>query len=217
MANLDCAAALQVCATRVAILDANGAPAPGLSEYVSDALILLSRTPNVATGDQFEVKNGCGSVCVTYEGDDTLKNLTLDMQLCTPDPELIDMLTGGSVFTHSGKTVGRQPRAVGASQAYSVSVEVWCRAILNGAQDTSHPWWRFVFPKTRWQDGAQTYQNQPVDNILTGKGEQNANWYDGPAHDWFNIADQPITSLWGYARDTAIPTTACGKSTIPAS
>jgi hypothetical protein len=177
-------------------------------------LILLTATPEIAVGDDFEQKNGCGSVCMTFKAPDTIKRLNMDMQLCTPDPELIAMLTGGTVFTRSGQSVGYQPTRVGVAQAYSVSVEAWCRNIVSGRQDG---WWRFVFPSTKWQVAARTLQNQPVDNLLTGQGEENPGWYDGPAHDWFTIADQPIESVYGYARDATMPDAACGVQTSIAS
>jgi hypothetical protein len=218
MTMIDCAGALQVCAMRVAKLNADGSPAVGANMmYIADTLILLTATPEIAAGDDFEQKNGCGAVGLTYKGDDTLKRLNMDMQLVTPNPELISLLTGGSLFTFGGNNVGHQPRRVGAVQPYSVSVEAWCRAIVSGTQATNKPWFRFVYPKTRWQEAPRTLQNQPIDNVLTGIGEENPAWYDGPAHDWFLIAQQEIDSLYGVARDSSIPTTACGLQTTVAS
>lgn len=208
MAGVDCAGAVQVCAMRVAELDPTGVPNPGTGHlYVSSALVQIESTPVYTEGAEMEQQNGCGDVCVTHKDCPKLKRYDLAMTICTPDPELVSMLAGGVLLTDGGLSRGWAAPQVGAGGCPNgVSVEAWAKAIVDGAIDATFPYWRFVWPRTKWTLGPTVLQNGIYAPTLTGTGEENPNWFDGPANDWIYDSDR----AFAYARDTAIPTTACG-------
>lgn len=219
-ANVDCAGSLQVVRMRVTKLSADGAPTVGAgNEIVTSSLIRLNAEPTITDGDEFEQKNGAGEVCVSYLGDDTLKRLALEMDICTPDPELISMLTGAPLIHNAGgDSVGFQFPEIGASvQGGFVSIEAWTRAIIDEVQDDTYPYFRWVFPKTRWRIGTNELANTILTPKLTGRGYGNDGWGNGPANDWDNIAEEDADRVLNVARDTtALPAAVCGVQAVPA-
>lgn len=221
-ANVDCAGSLQVVRMRVAKLAADGAPAVGAGNlYVTSSLIRISAEPTITEGEEFEQKNGAGDVCVSFLGDDTLKRLAMELDICTPDPELIAMLTGASLVHEDGgggDTVGFQFPAIGDSiQGGFVSIEAWTRAIVDDVQDDVYPYWRWVFPKTRWRLGTNELANAILTPRLVGRGYGNDTWGNGPANDWDNIALEDADRVLNVARDDlALPAAACSAQATPA-
>lgn len=213
MTQPDCAGSLQVCVMRLAKLDPTGVPMPGAGNlYVTDALIKLESKTILREGDDFEQPNGCGAVCVTYKDCDRLKRLDLSMELCTPDPQLKQMIAGGTLFdSNRGYAF---PEVGLATCPYGVSIEAWTKAVVNGTQASDYPWFRWVFPRTIWNaPGDFSLENAITGNVLTGHAEENPNWYNGPANDW------PYASarICQYHRETTIPATSCGAQTLVAS
>lgn len=214
MAN-DCLAQLQACAIRVARLEADGSPDPGASNlYTSDALVTLTVTPEIEEGDEFIVKNACGSACVNFKDCDRYKRFTLSMEICTPDPELHEILAGGTVLT-SGAAVGYAVPALGASDCPNgFSLELWTKRIdSSGAQDADFPWARWVLPRAYLVLGERTFENGPLGNTFTGYAIENPNWLDGPLNDWPVASTRAIQWL----PDTDIPEPSCGYDELVAS
>jgi len=209
----DCAASIQACATRVSILDDDGAPLAGSTNlYVTDSLVRLTATPEVTEGEDFEVKNACGSLCVTFKDCDRLKRMGFELEICVPDPELSAMLVGGTVLSVGG-AVGFAPAPVGSGCPPFVSLEVWTKRIIDGEQDATFPYWWWVFPRTTWQVAPRTFENAPMANVFTGFGTENTNWSDGPTNDWPTQSDR----LFQYMPSATIPTPACGFQSLVAS
>lgn len=216
----DCAASVQICALRIARLGADGVPAPGATNlYVTDVMASLGITPVVSDGEDIEEKNGCGTAIVDYVTPGTYRRLDIELTLLVPDPELTELIAGGSVLTLAGDTVGHQFPALRTTfNENGVSLEGWSKAILDGQLATTKPYWRWVLPKAnKWRIGQRELANGNVATVLTGEGYENDNWYDGPANDWYTLTDDDLTGPMGYVRDTGIPATACGYQTLAAS
>lgn len=214
MAN-DCLAQVQVCALRVGRLGSTGAPSVGASNiYVSDALVTLTVTPEIEEGDEFLQKNGCGSLCVNYKSHDQIKRLGVELTLCTPDPELHEILSGGTRLTN-GAAVGWAIEPLSNSTAPNgVSLEFWTRRILDdGSSDSTYPYGWWAMPRVYVKPGAKTFENGAQLSVFSGFATENANWGNGPANDW------PVPSIRSiqWIPTASIPTATCGYITSIAS
>lgn len=216
---IDCAGSVQMCRTRVARLDTDGQPLAGDGNlYVSDAVVRFAMTPEVTAGTDFESLNGCGEACVTFKDCDRIKRWNLEIEVCTPDPYLEELFAGGDLVTFGGEVVGYMPSNVGAQPCPDgVSLEMWSKAVVDGALASTKPYWRWVLPRTKWQFGARELSNTVLANPFTGFSEENDNWLDGPANDWFTIADQGVDRSWARARDSELPDATCGAVALVAS
>lgn len=99
----DHAASVTGVGLRVTKLDAAGAPIVGASNsFVTNAFMSMSWTPEYTEGDEVEEKGADGSICVYYKLPDTLKRVTFELAICSPDPELTEMLVGGTILQSTG-------------------------------------------------------------------------------------------------------------------
>ena len=230
MAVANYAASVQGVALRVSRLDAMGNPLVGDENvYVTKAFMRVSFTPEYEDGDEVTEKNAAGEVCVTYKSSDTLKRATMEIAVCDPDPELTELLTGGVLLkygavgyppadggtgaapgwptgvSYANATVGYAAVRVGESpNPNGVGVEVWSRAIRNGAMDTELPYYRWVFPKaTLRPSGDRVIENGLLANAFEGWSVGNIYFGTGPADDWYwpDATDRPFA----YARDHKQP------------
>jgi hypothetical protein len=202
--------------------------------YVTRAFMRVSFTPEYEEGDEVTEKNAAGEVCVTYKSNDTLKRATMELAICDPDPELTELLTGGvllrlpttgyppgdgdtgmapnwptkpdgSPVSYPNNTIGYASVKVNESpNPNGVGVEVWSRAIRDGAMDTELPYYRWVFPKaTLRPSGDRVIENGLLANAFEGWSVGNMYFGTGPADDWYwpDATDRPYL----YARDWQQP------------
>lgn len=192
-------------AIRLTRLSASGALVTGPSaSYVSKKFVSLGFTPEYETGDEFTTKAADGSVCVTWKAPDTLKRVTLSVALCDPDPEFTEMISGGTLLSSGGQSVGYKAPLVGVDATPNgVAIEVWSIANVNGRQAATNPYWHWVFPYTQMhQAGERAIQNDLLATSFEGWGVGNTGFGDGPAAPlWPFAADAPVA----YARTTTIP------------
>lgn len=177
---------LQACRLRVARLDDGGAPEEGETNlYVSDALIDIGVSVEVSEGAEIEQKNGCGEICVAFKDVDHIKRVGLSANLCRLDFELLEMLTGGSIATSGGDTIGYLLPATDDSPQ-PVSVEVWTKAWDRDQPAVDGPdtvYFQWVYPSTTWVPGTRTLENGALIFPVTGKGIANAGFGLGPGGD----------------------------------
>jgi hypothetical protein len=101
----DHAASVTGVALRVTRLDATGAPIVGASNsFVTNAFMSMGFTPEYTEGDEVEEKGADGGVCVYYKLPDTLKRVTFELAICAPDPELTEILVGGTILSTGGSS-----------------------------------------------------------------------------------------------------------------
>lgn len=222
-----CYTPLQLCGLRVAQLDASGAPDPGATNgYSTDAAISAGITLEFSAGDEFELKNGCGSVCATFEDCDKLKRAELSIDLCSLDAELLSLLVDGStLFTQSGDSIGWEAPPLSTPCPYGVSVELWAKAwnldnqalapYLGGATPS---YFRFFFPKVSFRPGDITLENEFARTPVVGKASPNPSMTDaGPFNDFPTGVSSVggITGLYGWFIDDAPPAAVCGFIEVP--
>lgn len=213
MAN-DCLPQVAACVIRVARLDGAGVPQPGASNlYVSDALTKLTRTPLYEDGDEIKQKNGCGAVCLDYKSAPSYLREDATLELCSPDPELMQMLIGGAVLT-SGVRVGQAGPPIGVISTAlqnGVSIELWAKRIRNGVVDATNPYAWYVFPKvTNIKLTNANHENAAHLPAFSLEMYENVNWFNGPLNDWPAASDR----TWQWLPWNTAPAPSCGYRTL---
>lgn len=210
----DGAASIYAVRTRVARLDATGAtPAGAASLYVSNALVRIEFTLEYETNEALTRKNGNGDLCVNVPEKRKVKQVTVSaFEVCTEDPELEELLAGGTILTSEGDTIGYAAPAVGVDPTPNgVSVEVWSRAIVGGVGATVNPYYHWAFPRLFLSRGSTALEEAPTAPVFTGYGLENPNWGNGPANDWEFDSER----VYQYVRTAALPTVTDGVAAVP--
>lgn len=203
-------------ALRVSALDASGAIVFNNPQtiYVLESFISVSFTPEYEEGDEFVQKTASGATCVNYKMPSTLKQITLELAVCNPDPELDWLFAGGTLLDETGTAVGyAAPKTGDLSEAdYGVAVEVWSRAIVDGKPDATRPYWHWVFPLVHLRpSGSRVVENGLMANTYDGYGIGNPSFGDGIANSW-PYAEETV-GPYAYARTAIAPPTGAGFAT----
>lgn len=216
MANEHCVGQAQGCAIRVTRLQANGRTQPGASSMiVSNAIVRFVSTPVYTDGTEIEQKNACGVVCINYKAPDSYKREDVELQICTHDPFLMEMLTDGASVLSDGTLRGYSGPSVGEVAGDGVSIEIWTKRITGGALDPDAPYAWHVWPKvTSLRPGARTFEDGPNMPTFTGQANENPNWVDGPLNDF----PEDSSKTYQWIETTTLPDTdVCGYQTVAVS
>jgi hypothetical protein len=201
MPTTDYAASIQGVGIRVTRLDEKGNLLTGdMDSYVTSAFIRVSFTPEYEDGEEITEKAADGTVCISYKAPDTLKRVNLELAVCTPDPELTNLMSGGLLLTDEKHSLGWASAQVGEDPSGNgVAVEVWSRAIDQGKPAGDKPYFHWVFPyvKTRLS-GDRVIENGLLATTFEGWGVGNLNFRAGIDGSWLwpAAADRPYM----YAR-----------------
>lgn len=202
---------------RVTRLGSTGTtPAGASNSAVTDAFIRVAYTPEYDAGDEVVVKNAQGVQCVAFKAADTVKQVSLQIALCNPEPEITELLGGGAVLLDGADPVGYSAPDVGEDpQPNGVGIEVWSDAIVDGVIDADLPYFHFVFPRAFTRaDGERALENGAMANVFSGWGKGNLNFGNGPD----NLGEFPAAASapYHYYR-TAIapPAAADGYVVVP--
>lgn len=89
--------------TRITKLAESGAPLVGANNaYVTDALVTVGLGLEYTDGEEIQQRNGAGRTCLYYRAPDTLTRGIIDgLQVCSPDPNILQFLIGGNVITRA--------------------------------------------------------------------------------------------------------------------
>lgn len=217
MAGHDGAGQVQACLLRISRLESNGVPDPGAHNlYTTDALVRLGIDFDILTGGELSQVNGSGIECVYYKADDEYRKLNLTLEICTPDPELIELLSGAAVSYDGADAIGFSLPKKGDPKPQDVGIEAWSRAVIDGTQAGTRPWWRTVLPKTlNWKFAGFAIENGVRTVVLNGNGYQNENFFDGPGNDIPAAVD--TESMYSQFRDDSLPSSHLGYQTTAAS
>lgn len=231
MAQIGLYGSIKLCVLRVARIDPTtcqfvetGVDA-NAEAVVSKAIVSLKSTPEYDTGQEYLQKNGCGDIVISVRDCDRLKRVNLEMELCLRDLELLELLTGGNLYSTDIGTVedpdvrniGLGRRGIGQSCPTPVSIEVWSKA-ADASGDCSanadFAWWRSVWPKAHLTLSDVELGNGVAMIKLNGFGEPNPNWGDGPFNDW--PADETLdpNEPEAFVLDTAPPTPGIGFASV---
>lgn len=218
MANT-CAGALAACALRITRLTSDGSPDAGADNlYVSDALVSLTATAVIEEGTEVSQKNACGSVLFSAVGDDSLTRFDISGTIALPDPELMEMITGGTRLAN-GAAVGYAVPAIGPLSALGVGIELWQKRIdvSTGDQESAYPWNWWLLPNVKnLRIGDLTWDENAFVVPFNGRAFGNGEWYDGPQADW-PFPTVASNRAIQYIPTTTIPTTVCGYASATGS
>lgn len=173
---------LMVRATKV---DACGIPVVGpCSVVTTDGLITASYSPEIAEGDEIEVKNAAGRICISSKDCPQLKWVNFEITLCGVDPDLFSLLSGyQTVLDWEGKSVGNR---IGEDIlcAGGVGLEIWSEVPGETCGASGLPsYGYFLIPWLKNMIiGDFEIQNGETTFTLTGRSEKGSGWGVGP-HD----------------------------------
>ena len=218
MSNQTCQQVLKLAAVRTGLLDAAGAPDPGTAHLYITKGILFGFTPKFPTRETFEQADGEGDTCGKFNGPPKAPDSAdLTQNLCTLDAEFLQMLLGGTLVTEAYDTTGYLAPTDDTVNTNGVFFEAWAYA-WNGRQRTlvgGNPgFWRFVFPKTTWEQGQIQVQNGFSVIPVTGVAEPNSGFGTGLADDPFPV--DVGESVYGYVLTDSVPTVQCGAQELAA-
>lgn len=224
MGNYDGAGSLFGLGMRVTRLDEAGAPLPGANNaYVTDSLVKLDVGLEYDEADEIVQKNGAGRICVSYKAPDSLKRGTIEeLQVCTPDPNLLSFCMGGEVIEDptapaGARAIGYKAPEVGVDpMPNGVGVEVWTRAVIGGAYAGTLPYFQWIIPRAflRPSSGMTISGEDAMVPEFGGFSTQSTGWGEGPDGLLDNdvlVADR----VWQYLRVAQLPDLDPAFITIP--
>jgi hypothetical protein len=209
-----CASSILACGLRATLLDTDGNVASGSDNYyVTDKMIQLQFTPEIAVGSDREVKSGCDCVIVTAKFPDLLKRFNFELQIGQLESGLVSLLTGAALIESGGFEIGWDwpvNLACGDTPPPKVALEIWSDVWEVDHQNEVLPYWHWIWPATHWQFGQSTLNSDVMIPVLTGFSEANPVWAHGPFGDSHVVGD--LGSV--YQTATAPPAAVCGLQTV---
>jgi hypothetical protein len=168
------------------------APAATCAFIVSKGFVSVAYSPEIASGDDLELKNANGDICVSASGCDTLKWINLTLSLCNVDPDILNFVTGSPVVLDaSGDSVGNRIQT-GEACKTNFALEVWTDipgAVCGttGAKQYGY----FLAPCIGAGIlGDWTVENDVMNLQLTAKARAGSGWGVGP----WNVVDSALTT-----------------------
>jgi hypothetical protein len=183
--------------------------------YVSDQLVKIDFNPDMEAGQEISNRGASGNLCVVYRTPDLMKRLTIELELCVPDPELEVLLSGGKVFydaTDTTDVTGFQyPPLMVDPTPNGISVEAWTRYIVDGYQPPDQPYMWWTFPRMYLRKGNRTIDINAMANVFDGFAIENPAWDGGPMGDW----DQDSSAVVQAVFTDTVPQATIGLQKVP--
>jgi hypothetical protein len=225
MATRDGAASIQGDMIRITPLLLDGSIDTSRPILTTNGFITASFGTEFEDGDEITEKAADGSVCIQYKADDSLKGITFNLSLCTPDPEATALIAGGmiicatedvlddddNVVVAAGDVVGYSSPTVGATVGNPVAIEIWSKAIVKGKPAAGTPYWHWAFPYVRVRyEGDREFTNGALANEYSGTGVGNealagAGLNSANPGDDFVTYKQALVNPFSYVRSTSKP------------
>ena len=215
---VNCGVSFGLCAVRVTLLDAAGNVVAGSNSYVTDKQISIGITPNIETGNTFSLRNGCGCSNARFKANDIFNWWEFAFADGALEPEMMALMLGATTITDTGNKVGMHfvDTLACDEDEPAVGLEFWTKHIVGSGQDATYPWVHWVFPKTVWQLGDNTAQEDFLQTAMNGFSRSNALWGQGPygdgPPDGSDVA--PSGSFW--KTDVDPPSGACATGPVTA-
>lgn len=202
---VNCGVSFGICAIRVTKVDAAGNVLAGDNSYVSDSVASIGVRPNIEEGQTFSARNGCGCSIARFKANDTFNWFEFTLQMNTLEPILQAMLLGSETIVNGSDVVGEAfASALDCSEDEpAVALEFWTKHVVGSGQDGTYPWIHWVFPKTVWRLGDNTFEEGIAQPTVEGFSRTNTQWGEGPYGDgppddqdlreggWWKTADDP--------------------------
>lgn len=178
MALPGCYGARNLVAVRASRLNDDGTricPNVDGSAYLRGGAIRLNASTDVDTGDTDVQRDGDGNVCNTRTNPDVVTGVSLELELCIFDFELIEILTGGVLLLDGATTIGIEYPGSSVTPPH-VEFHGWARAWDGGGQAASpYNYVHVAYFNTQWRLGDITLEENALTIPLTGSGAENAN------------------------------------------
>lgn len=204
------AASVQGAVMRVSALDSHGKIIPS-RVYTTDAFLRVQFTPEYEDGQELTERNASGAFCVRFKEPNRLKWTNLELAICDPDPELTQLISGGTLIYDPADgtlVIGwAAPAESAMGSAYEpphVAIEIWSYAVVGDRKDTDYPYYWWLFPDAQLSPSDdRVIENGLLANTFTGTSVGNPNFGVGPdkSNPW-PAPDQTGTS-YSYARCTS--------------
>lgn len=212
---------VNVQALRVTPLTAAGAPDVGSNAVVTQSTLTIDYDLDIEEGEEITVKNAAGLICLSKQGEDSIKRADVDLTLCQLDFELLELMAGGTLHLDMTTPVGYSVKKSDAALQNPVCVEGWSLAwdgttqAVDGMQNPLYLHW--VFPLCRFVPGAGTLEEGAFEIPLSGTSDENGLLTtNGPFDDWpSNIVGENIDAAVNVFLDTAVPSV-FGTIAVPA-
>lgn len=215
-------------ATRV---DECGIPVEGpCSVVTTDGFVTVNYSPEIAEGEEIELRNAAGKLCVSNQDCPEMKWINLEIEFCQVDPDLFSLMTGYPVVLNfEGTGVGN--RITETVQCNSgVALEVWTEVPSQECSTSGNKQYGyFLLPwLTNAIIGDFSLENDAATFTLSGRTKSPSGWGVGP-HNVDPIDDAnpptagplltPIQSgehLDFHLTTVAPPEPECGCTALPA-
>ena len=216
MANV-CGVSFGACLVRVTRLNDSGCVIAGANAYVTDKPVSINVNPNIETGNNFPVRNGCGCKIASRKFPDTFNYWELTLNTASLEPILIAFMLGAAQITDGADSVGvAWPSALDCDEASpAVAFEFWTENVTGSGLDATYPYFHWVFPSTVWQIGDNTFEEGNATPTLTGFSQTNTCWGEGPYGDGPPDSED-IREGGFWASGDALPTAACAAAEVTA-
>lgn len=214
---VNCGVSFGVCAVRLTSVLVTGFPAPSPdNSYVTDKPISIAVRPNIEEGQTFSLRNGCGCSIARFKANDTFNWWEFTFQMGALEPVMLSMLLGTPTIQEGdGDIVGQA--FVGAlacdEDEPAVALEFWTQHIVGSGQDAFHPYIHWVFPKTVWRLGDNTFEEGIAQPTVEGFSRTNNLWGGGPYGDG-PPDDEDISEGGWWKTATDPPSAACAPASV---
>jgi hypothetical protein len=195
---------------RLTKLDGSGVPIVGPANcYTSTALVKMELGLEYEDAKEVTQLNGSGDVCIEFQAPFTLKRGTIaGLQLCQPDPNLLQFMIGGDTINDSSvptpNQIGYRAPQTGVEEVPNgVAIECWSRAIIGSNWARSLPFLHWTIPQAYLQPTGTIMlaADGSVLPELSGYSIQNPGFGSGPLADIVTPTDR----VWQYVREATLP------------
>jgi hypothetical protein len=214
---VNCGVSFGICALRVTKVDAAGNVVAGSNSYVSDNIISLGLRPNIEEGQTFSARNGCGCSIARFKANDTFNWFEFTLAQAALEPEMMALLLGSPTIVDGSDVVGQAFAGALAcdDDEPAVALEYWTKHIVGSGQDGTYPWIHWVFPKTVWRLGDNTFEEGIANPTVEGFSRTNQQWGDGPYGDGPPDSEDISDGGW-WKTDVEPPTAECASVSVTA-
>ncbi len=214
---VSCGVSFGVCAVRLTKVDSSGNVIAGDNSYVTDKAVSVAVNPNIETGNTFSVRNGCGCSLARFKAADTFNWFDFVFTEAALEPEMLNFLLGSEDILDNGDVVGLNfSGALDCDEEQpAVAFEFWTQHIVGSAQDSSLPWFHWVFPRTIWQLGDNTFEEGIANPVVNGFSRTNDLWGRGPYGDG-PPDNQNVTEWAVWKTDVDPPAAECAAQPVTA-
>src|SRR5262245_65341442 len=202
---------------RLTKVDAAGNVIAGNNSYVTDKPLSVAVNPNIEAGNTFSVRNGCGCSIARFKANDTFNWFEFVFTQAALEPEMMTFLLGSDTIVDGSEVVGLtfDGSMACVEDQHSVALEFWTQHIVGSGQDGAFPWFHWVFPKTIWALGDNTFEEAIAQPVVNGFSRTNQLWGRGPYGD--GPPDNQHVTEWAFWKtDVDPPTAECAAQPVTA-